>query len=104
MNAARGAHTATTATYRGRGATRDRIGYIKKGCDMVKIEKGIPIPKKFGTCAKWPFEKMEIGDSFLMPELAAQQASGRAGYWARKMGHKYTCREVEGGTRVWRIA
>jgi hypothetical protein len=68
----------------------------------MKIEKGIPIPKKF------PFAGMKVGDSFLVPKGANRAAvSVAAMRYGRKHGMKFTVRQTEPGGksfRCWRIA
>jgi len=76
--------------------------------DDYEIESDIPIPP-----ARWgggrpktpvyPFSRMEVGDSFLVPVektlLVMHAARGR-----RKRTHEeYATRQVDGGLRIWRI-
>jgi hypothetical protein len=65
---------------------------------MFIIEKNVPIP------CQYPFEKMEIGDSFLVsPELADNV---RRSATQRKKFHKdfnYTTKKEGDKIRVWRI-
>lgn len=70
-----------------------------------EIEKGIPAPSPQGERCKYPFRKMEVGDSFFVPcehgnaiELAVR-ASARP-----RDEKKFTVSRVEGGVRVWRVA
>ena len=73
----------------------------------VQIEKGIPAPAK-PTRNDFPFDKMEVGDSFLV------DINGRASWGflfaaiqiaQNKHTIKLTSREVEEGKRrVWRVA
>jgi hypothetical protein len=75
---------------------------------MLEIEKGIPMPehnKKYAK--KFPFEKLEIGDSFLVPLAADKSPSSiySAISQARKrLNIALTSARVEGGVRVWRIS
>lgn len=50
-----------------------------------KVEKGIPLPTKVSTRSKevnqrinWPFEKMVIGDSFLLPPYCTPERVHKA--------------------------
>lgn len=74
----------------------------------LTIDKGIPIPKPYGWRAKlYPFEEMEIGDSFLVPLDAGKSPSGIYAVISQaKKRHRInlTSARVEGGLRVWRIA
>ena len=68
----------------------------------LKIEKGVPIPPKTrgGKGYVLVLHKMEIGDSVVFPipvGLASRNASATLG------AGNFTCRTVEGGTRVWRL-
>ena len=76
-----------------------------------KIEKGIPIthkPNVGGGKKKYPFEDMEIGDSFLVPckkEKAQSVSSTLMGATKREHPKKFTTHYnlEEGGVRIWRI-
>jgi len=75
----------------------------------MKIEKGIPIPKKIG--GQWATTKfglvheMEVGDSILFDDVTtAAAATSRLRTAKRKKGFKFCVRSVEGGFRVWRLA
>ena len=68
----------------------------------VKIEKGIPIPKKGKLSLPW--DLLGIGDSFLVDNsIKTESIQNNAQYHARKLKRKFSCRKVEDGTRVWRI-
>ncbi len=57
----------------------------------------------------YPFEKMKVGDSFLIPESENKTGSmlgNSYSQWTRKRGLKwgFTCRKIDKkGLRVWRI-
>ena len=76
---------------------------------MFKVESGIELPAKpkGGHGAKYPFAKMEPGQSFLLPtdsvNNVSNSAAKAASYWGSKLGRKFTTRRVEGGVRVWRV-
>jgi hypothetical protein len=53
----------------------------------IKIEKGVPIPKRPKRKDKHLFIKMEVGDSFIIPSD-----------WMTEIWY------VEGGVRIWRTA
>jgi hypothetical protein len=75
---------------------------------MYKIEKDIPLkePKK----SDYPFQKMEVGDSFLIEAEKSEFKKHRAALFTAiyrlntKAGDqiKITTRTVEDGLRVWR--
>lgn len=73
----------------------------------IKIEKGIPMPDRKSTGTSiYPFEGMEVGDSFFAPNKTRQQMDNACGHWRKKHGWKFVLRyqnEGDGvGTRVWR--
>ncbi len=74
----------------------------------IKIEHGVPAPPLWQQRgAKFPFAAMKPGDSFFVPAAEAHISRISARVWAlaqRNPGQKYTCRTVDGGTRVWRVS
>lgn len=64
----------------------------------LPIEKNIPIPKRF------PFDKMEIGDSFSIPSnVRRSTASVAARRYGDKHKMKFITRKMPDGTiRCWR--
>jgi len=74
----------------------------------MKIEKGIPIPEK--SYIKYPWGKMEVGDSFFLffeyTKREHQSISGSQASWKRynKSNYKFTIRKVDGGIRAWRLS
>lgn len=78
---------------------------------MVKIEKGIEIPKKntgSGRKYKFPWNKMEVGDSFFVKGDAKIQGRTcfQSAYRYKKRNSPefgVSVRKVDGGIRVWRI-
>lgn len=86
---------------------------------MFTIEKGIPCPalQPRGASSKYPFDKLEVGDSFFVPvslkegETAEHAMSrlrsnieGNKRRAVKLSGHYVAVRVVEGGVRVWRTA
>ncbi|MBW2569705.1 MAG: hypothetical protein JRE47_10145 [Deltaproteobacteria bacterium] len=81
---------------------------------MYKIEKNIPIyeiKKKTSIIkqknTKYPFNKMDIGDSFFVPidSIGRSNITNAASYYnAQKNRGRYQTRAVYGGVRCWRIA
>lgn len=75
------------------------------------IEKGVEYQRKMFTGArKYPFEDMEITDSFFVecePEEAGATANrlrNAAHRFSLSSPSKFSIRHVPGGVRVWRIA
>jgi hypothetical protein len=80
-----------------------------EGAERMRIDKGIPIPEivKYGRGGKvYPFEEMEIGDSFAFPTCvnthALYNAKARAN---RKLSPKlFIVRAMKSGRlRCWRV-
>jgi len=71
---------------------------------MLTVDTGIPIPSE-AQREKYPFPVMSIGDSFLLTEAdAAKNARSAAWMYSKRHGTKFSCRRVEDGWRIWRIA
>jgi len=77
---------------------------------MFEVEEGIKVPARGpGQKMKYPWNKMEIGDSFLVKastdsRLKVQQCiTACAGSYGKRHGMKFASRQVEDGVRVWRI-
>lgn len=76
-----------------------------------KVDKGISMERKREAFARFPFNKMKIGDSFFVPkedqnpEGVAASVYSAANSYNRTHGTKLrmSTRKVEGGIRVWRI-
>ena len=64
------------------------------------IDKGIPLPKRY------PFDQMEVGDSFAVPEgINRTRVSVAAMRYGRDHGMKFTVRQMpDRSLRCWRIA
>lgn len=68
-----------------------------------KIDKGIPFPS---DRSKYPFEDMEVGDSFVVhPDNAGNANSSSAAYAKKCPGVKFRMRkQSETETRIWRVS
>lgn len=78
------------------------VSKIAEGIKL-EIEKGQPIPKH----KRYPFEKMEIGDSMFFENLREVESAQNAAYSYAKLrdnGFRTTRRKLEDGYRLWRIA
>ena len=85
-----------------------------KDFENIVIEKNIPIAKKErkGMNSEYPWDKMEIGDSFHVdvPEgkkintvQSSVHAIARIYALYNHLNIKFTTRKEEGGFRIWRI-
>ena len=64
----------------------------------MKIDKNIPLPRK------WPFEHMEIGDSFLLAkDIKRSAVAVSASRFGNKNNVKFSIRKTPEGYRCWRI-
>lgn len=69
----------------------------------VKIERGIPMPPKNGGAAKYPWDTLKIGESFVVSsttngrQLCIQANSTRT-------PKQFESRVLKGVCRVWRVA
>ena len=64
----------------------------------MEVEKNVPIP------ARYPFDKMEVGDSFALPPSAARNSvTVSAGRYGNKHNMKFIVRIMPDRTlRCWR--
>lgn len=67
----------------------------------LKIEKGVPLTEKYPRQRKYaPIDKLEIGESFLVPTVSAANSVSRQ---LNKRGMKTASRkQADGQYRVWR--
>ena len=69
-----------------------------------KIEKGIEIPSGRKASRVYPFDKMEVGDSFLVNAKEQVKVMSSARPYGIRTGKKFVSRKMEDGVRVWRYA
>jgi hypothetical protein len=73
------------------------------------VEKNIKMPsakpKKRKRFEKYPWSKMQVGDSFFVPNKMTNSMSAVAVVAAkRNPGMKFSVRQMTDGVRVWRTA
>lgn len=68
------------------------------------IDKGIPVPKQVGTGRKnkYPFDALEVGDSFFVKDAKVKTLSRTCGSHGKRLSRRFISRTVEGGARVRR--
>jgi len=73
---------------------------------IPKIETDVPIPTVGKSRLTYPFNAMQVGDSFAVPVSKAASMRNCAHHYQKKHGHKYLTRRNRTGTqvRVWRVA
>ena len=72
-----------------------------------KISKRVPLPSESGCgegVARYPFEAMKVGDSFLVPHSLGESVKAACCSYGRRRGKKFVSRKVGNGRRVWRSA
>lgn len=71
----------------------------------LSIDKDIPPPKKGGKYGALPFERLEIGESFLVTNCHATSALSNQKLMATiKTGFTFSMSKGSDGVRIWRIA
>lgn len=73
---------------------------MEKAVTEYKIEKNIPIP---ASRSKYPFNKMEIGESVFFEYVFGLKARSAADSYGRAHKKRFVSRKVESGLRVWRV-
>lgn len=71
---------------------------------MYVIEKDVPMPKlpsalRVKGSSKYPFARMEVGDSF----FSATNAQSAALRYGRSNNMRFSARKLEVGYRIWRV-
>lgn len=72
-----------------------------------EVESGIPIPSRpVGAQSKrYPFGKMEVGDSFSIPIGSRQRLSSAASWFGRRNQKRFSVLKLsDTEARCWRIA
>lgn len=73
------------------------------------IESNIPLPKRCcpngGRKLIYPFDKMNIGDSFFISDKSKMRvvAQSACSYQRRHKGYKFVTRAENNGLRIWRV-
>ena len=72
----------------------------------MEIEKNIQPPELTrGRPSKYPFSKMDVGDSVFFDGATIGGAEYKAAIgYGRSRGWKFCVRTSDGGLRVWRVA
>jgi hypothetical protein len=72
---------------------------------MIAIDKNVPLPPpKRGPEATFPWQSMEVGDSFLVEGRSQSSVASHGSLAGQRYGRKFTTRKEGDGVRVWRIA
>jgi hypothetical protein len=72
----------------------------------LTIEKGVPMPAQrihaAGTTAT--ARGMSVGDSIFFNGRKSSSMGSVVSTWKKATGFTFTCRNVEGGSRIWRVS
>ena len=67
----------------------------------LQIDKNVPIV--MSKRMTYPYKEMDVGDSFFVPNGKMQTLSNANWRMGKKLGARFTARQVDGGVRVWRV-
>lgn len=68
---------------------------------MIRISKHYPIPSD--SRARYPWDEMEIGDSFALPKAKIGTLKSAAVYQNKRSNNKYVVRLSGDKARCWRV-
>ena len=73
--------------------------------EMV-IEQGIPRPGRYpGPVQASMFQRLNVGESFIVPDSEAKHWRSRTYYWEQRLKRKFSWRNQRTGFhRCWRMA
>lgn len=72
---------------------------------MIEIEKNVPLKRVTpGQKSPYPFQDMEVGDSFAFPG-AYHTAAAHTQIWKHRLpGKRFSLRKMDDGSiRIWRV-
>ncbi len=79
-------------------------GKPAKGAYSYEVETGAPPPPPRSCARRYPFSKMEVGDSFVALLGDRMRIMSAAGYQRRTYGKAFTSRKInDTEIRVWRV-
>jgi hypothetical protein len=72
--------------------------------EPITFSDNIPPPtdRRGGKQSMYPWDMLEVGQSFFVPGKASHEIGGALNWAAQKRGTKYVSRSEGGGVRVWR--
>jgi len=68
----------------------------------IRLERGLAMPTPRVVYA-YPYEEMEVGDSFVVPVEARQKVLNANYRASRRLGWRFSTRTEKEQVRVWRI-
>lgn len=69
----------------------------------IKIDKDVPLPTTRFYASQFPFDLMDVGDSFFVPTASMGTVRSMASRRSTRNQMRYSVRRVENGARVWRV-
>jgi hypothetical protein len=68
---------------------------------QFKIDKNVPITRR----AKWPFQEMEVGDSFAVPSTVPKNTVySYVSVMTKRLNKRFIARlQADDSVRVWRV-
>lgn len=70
----------------------------------MKVDKGVPMPdKQIGRPPRYPFEDMDIGDSFEFERDDKQKISSAVSHYSKRKKKVFTIRMIKNKYRCFRI-
>jgi hypothetical protein len=75
---------------------------LKEYVMSIAVEKNVPLPK-LRTRNIYPYEQMEVGDSFFLENAHMPTVSNNNNQRGKKLGMKFIARKEGNGARIWRI-
>lgn len=72
---------------------------------MYTVEHNVELPPSHRhRKSKWPFHDMKVGDSFVVADIDRwKYAQACASIYGKRLGRRFTTRQMDDGLRVWRI-
>lgn len=75
--------------------------------EPIKIDKNVPMPPKPASRHIYPWDAMEVGDSFFAPDPKGELVRAQSYPEGKKRGVKFASRTVTEngvkGVRIWRV-
>lgn len=71
---------------------------------MISIDKNVPLPPPRANHNKYPWNIMQVGDSFIIPQESHSAYSNAYRASERYAPKRFVCRQVKEGYRIWRTA
>ena len=71
--------------------------------EILEIQRGGEMPKP-RVVYSYPYESMEVGDSFVVPKEARQKVANATYRASKRLGYKFTSKAEGEHLRIWRIA